>query len=415
MRQATTWVLTILGCAAVSACGGGDASGGAAVVRDTLPNGAERLSYAALPAPAGEPAAIELSIGAMEGEAHEIFGDVRSIEADAQGNIYVFDTQATEVRVFDPEGQYLRTLTRKGGGPGEVMEANGMVLDRTGTLWLHDHGQWQMVGIDLDGNEVARHPIHVLSYGYVYDGAVDDSGRFWKFTSHSDDDDVFPPPNGLNEGTSRSYVKWLDPASGATDSLFLGERGYRSVVRQYGNGYSVRGIPFASGGAMAIDPAGGFWLAAGDVYRLVRLDERGDTAIVIEADVAPLAVTDADRDAYIASAVERRPEDRASAEEALSFAADVHPVLDQLILDDARRVWVRRIVAQGENPLYDVFAHDGEYLGGVRLTFTPATYIPPRIRNGKFYALVRDSLDVPTVVRSTVPPLGVQPVVGETR
>ena len=405
--------VTLFVAAAVAACGGDDADTGPEVVVDTLLNGAVRLRYAALPPPATEPAGIELSIGEVEGEAHEIFGDVRSIEADADGNIYVFDTQATEVRAFDAQGAYLRTLTRRGGGPGEVMEANGMVLDGHGTLWLHDHGQWQMVGIDLAGKEVARHPIHVLSYGYVYDGAVDHSGRFWKFTSHSDDDDVFPPPNGLNEGTSRSYVKWFDPATGATDSLFLGERGYRSIVRQSGNGYSVRGIPFAGGGGVAIDPAGGFWLASGDAYRVVRLDERGDTALVIEADVAALPVTDADRDGYVESAVERRPEDRVIAEEALSFAPDVHPVLDQLILDDARRVWVRRVVAQGETPLYDVFAHDGEYLGGVRLAFTPAAYIPPRIRHGKFYALVRDSLDVPRVVRTTVPPLGVQPVVGE--
>jgi hypothetical protein len=51
----------------------------------------------------------------------------------------------------------------------------------------------------------------------------------------------------------------------------------------------------------------------------------------------------------------------------------------------------------------------------VRLGFQPDQYRPPRIRNDRMYLLVRDSLDVPRVVRTSVPPLGTRTVIGDAR
>src|SRR5690606_5317953 len=259
------------GSCALAACAAGDANTGPEVVRDTLPNGAVLLRYAALPDPAGEPAGIELSIGEVEGEGPEIFGDVRGIEADADGNIYIFDYQATEVRVFDPQGEYLRTIGRKGGGPGEITEANGMVFDRDGTLWLHDHGKWQMVGFDVDGQEVGRYAMHVRSYAYVFRGVLDDRGDFWKTTSEPVGDQPMPPSDGLTEGTYRMYAKRLDPATGAVDSVYVAQLHSRGLVARMANGYRMGSIPFSGGTTLAIDPAGGFRLTSKDASQAVRL------------------------------------------------------------------------------------------------------------------------------------------------
>ncbi|MGH7504527.1 MAG: 6-bladed beta-propeller [Longimicrobiales bacterium] len=407
--------LLLLASALTGACGLTDRRYTADVVRDTLPNGVVRLRYVSFPPPASEPVAVELRIGAVEGEPYEIFGDVRGIEVDADGNIYILDYQASEVRAFDASGAFLRTLTRKGAGPGELTEANGMVL-RDSTLWIQDHGKWQMIGIDLEGEEVARHKMHVLSYGYIWNGAVDDRGRFWKETSHSDEERTYPPPEGLNEGSSRSFLKWFDPATNATDSIFLGESTYQSYIsRNSRGGYTYRGIPFSARSLLLIDPAGGFWRSSGEAYRIARLDESGDTTLVIEADVPPLPVTDEQRNAFIEDVVEREPDQRRAAEELAALAPESRQVLDQLILDDEGRLWARRVAAEGEKPLFDIFTRDGEYLGSVRLRFQPASYFPPRIRYGSFYTLVRDSLDVPTVVRATVPPLGHRDLIGMVR
>jgi len=47
------------------------------------------------------------------------FGNIDRIITDEQGNAYALDTQLSEIYVFDPEGEHLRTIGREGEAPGE--------------------------------------------------------------------------------------------------------------------------------------------------------------------------------------------------------------------------------------------------------------------------------------------------------
>lgn len=399
LRSAALFVLIL-----PAACEAPGTAAATAVVRDSLPNGVVRLSYPALPAPEGGPVEPDLRIGVMDGPLHEVFGDVRAIEADDEGTIYILDHLASEIRAFTPDGEYLRTLTRSGDGPGELTAANGMVFSPDGVLWVQDHGKWQMIGLRPDGEEVERFPMHVLNYGYVWNGALDDLGRFWKPTSHSDDERVFPPEEGLQEGSSRGYMNWFDPASKATDSVFLGESSYRTFVsRNSMGGYSYRGIPFTARSILIVDPAGGFWAASGEDYSIVHLDEQADTTLVIEVDAERLAVTREDRENFIAEAVERDADGRRAAEALVALAPERKPALNQLFVDDEGRLWVGLVRDEGDEPRFDVFTRQGDYVGSVHLGFQPSPYQAPRIRNGMLYGTVTDSLDVPTVVRARLP------------
>jgi sugar lactone lactonase YvrE len=346
-------------------------------------------------------------VGLLEGDANETFGDLRGIEADSAGNIYVLDHQTSEIRAFDPEGRYLRTLTRKGEGPGELSAANGMLLTDRGTLWVQDHGQWRMIELTLEGEEIRRYPMHVLSYSYVWTGTVDDRGRFWKPTSHSDQEQTYPPEVGLNEGSSRQFMKWFDPATEETDSVFLGASTYRTFInRNSRGGHTYRGVPFAPRGSAIVDPAGGFWVTSGEAHRIARLNERADTVLVVNVDIPPETVTAEDRQAYVEVFADREPEERRVAEELAALAHPTKSVIDQLNLDDEGRLWVRRLLEEGQTPVYDVLDRKGEFLGSVRLGFRPMPYLPPRIRGGSLYAVVADELDVQTFVRANLPPLG---------
>jgi 6-bladed beta-propeller len=60
----------------------------------------------------------ELRIG-KEGDERTQFYRVRDIHADLQGNIYVDDMSNGRVQVFGPQGAFLRTIGRRGQGPGE--------------------------------------------------------------------------------------------------------------------------------------------------------------------------------------------------------------------------------------------------------------------------------------------------------
>jgi len=393
---------------AVGGCATED-GGEITATRETLPNGGERVSYAALDTTGAPLLTPDLRIGSIEGDGPEVFGQVRSIDADSVGNIYVLDFQASEIRVFGPTGSHLRTLGGAGRGPGEMAEANGFAIAGDGTLWLQDHGQYQFIRLDLEGEEVERVPMHVRNYSFMWNGALDDHGRLWKPTNHSNEGFAGPPEAGLYEGPpSRQYQVSLEPGTGARDSIFLGERrGGRAWVMTFdGGGVGFRSIPFDPRADAAIDPAGGVWMTYGADYRVFHLNEQGDTTLVIEADVSPLPVTDEDRQRLRAQAEEAGPEQLEATVAIEEYIPETKPAIAGLVADDEGRIWVERTVAEGENPLYDIFDGSGDYLGSVRLAFAPMPFFDPRIRQGRFYTVLDHELDVPVVVRAAVPGLG---------
>lgn len=372
--------------------------------RETLPNGAVLMWYPGLPAvdsvgPVVNEAYVDLRFGSAEGDDPNLtFGDIRGVEAASDGAIYVLDYLASEVKTYSPDGEYLRTIARRGEGPGEILEANGIRLSGDTLLWIHDHSQWAIIGVDPNGEEMLRFDKPVRRYGYIWTGVFDNQGRYWRSTSHSDEVRSYPPEMGVTTGSARNYYKSYDLASGAVDSVYVGESRYRSYTYRIGGGWGVTGIPFESGEITAINPSGGFWRAENTSYRVARTNEGGDTLIVIEAGVEEQPVTAEDRSAYIEEVTERDPETGRHAAEVAALMPDVKPIIGGLFVDDEGRLWVRRVTPEDAPAFYDLFSGGGDYLGSVRLGFEAAG--PLWVRHGHIYTWIEDELDVPYVVRA---------------
>jgi hypothetical protein len=400
MRLAPPFAFAVIACTVV-ACGSEGRAAPAVATRDTLPDGTILVRYERLLEPAGTPLTVDLTIGVAEGDPNLIFGDIRGVEAGSDGTIYILDYLASEVRAFDAAGRYLRTLTSKGAGPGELMEANGMLLVGDTALWIQDHGQWMMIAVDLTGEELTRFRMPVLEYGYVWNGTLDTRGRLWNSVTHSDEPRENPPREGLHEGHARAYLKSYDPRTDVSDSISLGELSYRMVIaRNTRGGYTYRGVPHTPETITIVDPAGGFWQAGGLDYRIARLDRHGDTTMIIEVGSPPVAVTDRERQRYVEQVAEESPGDRRVAEQIAALMPAHQPAIARLVMDDAGRLWAGRTATEGAASTYDLFRPDGEYVGAVAFGFHPAPSIPIRVRHGRVYAVVRDSLDIPSVVRT---------------
>jgi hypothetical protein len=91
------------------------------------------------------------------GEDDEIFfGSVASIQTDAQGNILLLDSQLSEVQVFSPEGEYLRTVSGEGDGPGEVRQPGDMFIMADGTICLLQGFPGRIVKLNPDGTPAGK-------------------------------------------------------------------------------------------------------------------------------------------------------------------------------------------------------------------------------------------------------------------
>ena len=373
--------------------------------RETLPNGGVLVRYPDLPAidsigPEVADVQIDLRFGSREGDdPNLIFGNIRGVQAASDGTIYVLDHQATEVRVFGPDGGYLRTIARRGEGPGEIVEANGILLSGDTLLWIHDYGQNKIEGIDPAGEEVRRFTKPVFGYGYMWDGAFDRQGRYWQES----------PPLRRRWGPGRGAGPvFRNRAGHTTDSMTCPRRrSTRSTWARRPTGHTCRPgvsgyqIPFDASDIDAVNPSGGLWLANTGTYRLTHIGVGGDTLTVIEASVPRIPVTSEDRSSYVARWAESQPEERPALEAVAALMPDFKPVFAGLLVDDEDRLWVQRTTPADVPPFFDLFSQDGDYLGSVRLAFRPG--YRHWIQHGAIYTWVVDEVGVQYVARAPLP------------
>lgn len=75
-----------------------------------------------------------LRIGTVEGDPDYQFGQIGWTDVDSRGRIHVLDTQARQIKVYSPDGQYVQTIGGPGGrpgqlGPGVMVDASGAIAD----------------------------------------------------------------------------------------------------------------------------------------------------------------------------------------------------------------------------------------------------------------------------------------------
>lgn len=115
------------------------------------------LAVAAAPSPVAaqdRPLAADLvevyRVGGLNAPQWAFFEGRQPTGFDAAGNLYVLDTRASQVVVIDPRGELVRTVGRKGEGPGEFDSAGELFVWRDGRFVVVDWGQgaYQLFGPD---------------------------------------------------------------------------------------------------------------------------------------------------------------------------------------------------------------------------------------------------------------------------
>jgi hypothetical protein len=82
----------------------------------------------------------ELSIGEKEGSEEYMFSQVIDLGVDDEERIYILDFQEAQIKVFDKKGEYLRTIGKRGQGPGEIQRPMNLVITPGGQILVNDRG-----------------------------------------------------------------------------------------------------------------------------------------------------------------------------------------------------------------------------------------------------------------------------------
>jgi hypothetical protein len=94
----------------------------------------------------------DLTITDRGGDEGFFFQQIWHVAVDDDENIYVPDSRASNIKVFDKNGNYLRTIARKGRGPGELMYPFGIQITPQKEILVVDRTLAQIIFFDLEGN-----------------------------------------------------------------------------------------------------------------------------------------------------------------------------------------------------------------------------------------------------------------------
>ncbi|MFC1559418.1 6-bladed beta-propeller [Gemmatimonadota bacterium] len=108
-----------------------------------------------------------------ESREETLLGDAGSPCLDAEGNVYVGDSQNNRIAVFDNQGHYLRSFGREGSGSGEfrVLSLRGII---DGQVVVSDFQNWRLSIFTTEGEflrsvayprSTARPPLFYMTFG----------------------------------------------------------------------------------------------------------------------------------------------------------------------------------------------------------------------------------------------------------
>jgi hypothetical protein len=103
------------------------------------------------------------------------FGMPIQILEDSDGNVYLLDSQVSEIVVFSPDGEHLRTIGREGEGPGEFRGANDMFIRADGVIGVVVVFPGKIVQLHPDGTPADVFPFpkdNVEGFQLIYKGVA---------------------------------------------------------------------------------------------------------------------------------------------------------------------------------------------------------------------------------------------------
>jgi hypothetical protein len=296
----------------------------------------------------------DLRLGGPEAKNDYSFNRIQTLAVDAQENIFVLDYKEAHVKVFDKTGKYLRTIGRKGQGPGELDGPMVLAFDRpSGALLVLESGARRISCFDSQGKFIKAMSLKgVWGLGM----RLDSLGNIY----------VMEAVLGQNEG--HYLVKKFAPDLKIIAVLAQAP----SLVKPTGASNPFRPIPY-----FQVDNKDRLLYGFPKTYEIQIFGSADKPVGRILKDYDPVEVT--------AEEMEEQKKDT-PASIPLEFSK-YHAAFRRFFPDDQGRLFIQTFqnAKTHKGHLFDVFDIDGRFQGSVPLAETPIV-----MKKGKLYSLEED-------------------------
>ena len=287
------------------------------------------------------------SIGVELGDSNYVLGSVQRIDHDPQGNILVLDRSAACIRMYSPEGEFIRNISQQGSGPGELLNPLDMTVLKDGRIVVETPWSGGLHAFSSQGEWL---------------------GLLTPFYNN--------PPMGIVAGDDSSYVATrLEVLPNEDGDLicytFIGryELGELPVVRYWEDEFpfdpnDLTGILTNSvmGHVVTVDRNGNVFMARQnpDEYLVQGFTAEGDLFLEIEREMDQVEKTPEEmeeEEIYIEALLESMGANGV----VIEWIPDPHrAMISEIEVDGEDRIWVRRGTVL--EPVFDVFDQGGVLL-----------------------------------------------------
>ena len=330
------------------------------------------------PAPLpGQPQTIrlvpELAIGSESDAEEAMIFEIRSVQAGDAGEIFVLDGKVQQVKVYGPDGRHLRTIGKKGQGPGELQSPSRMTMTADGNLCILDVGNSRVSLFSPDGTCLKEVPF-----------------KGWR------------PFRFVPDSRGFGYGDILDFQGGVKDVLLKFDPRMEKTA-------TVATLVIVDNPSEETTPV--------EMFRLLYQVDRDDRLVWASTGDYELNVVDADGKAVrkILRDHEKRPFSRADKDRMIKerFGGTAPPagaqpffpphksVLFYFLFDDEGRLFVRTYETDKEGRYYyDIFDREGRFFSRLALPESELLWV---VKKGKAYTYIEENeAGIPQVKRYAV-------------
>jgi hypothetical protein len=271
---------------------------------------------------------------------------------DDEGRIYVLDWKEIHVKVFDRNGTYIRTIGKKGQGPGEFTLPLSVSITRQNELVVNDYRS-PLVVFSLEGEFKKNIQIAKLGLSRI---DIDSEGN------------IVGRVIVREEENPRYELKKFD-----SELNYLHSLGFSPLPSASRDGFN----PFMGVILFHVDNNDQVVCGYPESYEIKIFDKKGNLKRKIKKDYDPVEITEEE----IKEVTESMPP-----EQKLSIPK-YHPAYRLFTTDDEGRIFVQTLerIGDGEGYYYDVFDSEGKFIVKIPLKLRPLIW-----KKNKLYTIEAD-------------------------
>ena len=302
-----------------------------------------------------------LVIGEDEQDERQWFSAIQGVGRLSDGSIVVADGSSAEVRVYDGSGRHLRSMGRRGEGPGEFDDPFQLWVAAGDTIWVGDSSApWRYNLFAAQGDFVRQVNLTPVFPNFSVQGGVLDNGYSVNSRSRRARRENFGSPDTL-------FVQVHDPAGQLAGTLARLPDRTSGAVREVPDFFI---FPLFQSFALA-DAAGSTIVLGHGAETEVRvLDDKFNLRTIVRWHEPGREVTGADVSAWREDYIARRNQSASAEWSRFDDArtsddrpvADLFPAISDLIASRDGRIWVRQYDRPREDRAWLGFSPAGDFL-----------------------------------------------------